>query len=41
MSLSPVLILPVSVWVEKERVGLQAWAGTLVCFLGTVGLVLK
>jgi drug/metabolite transporter (DMT)-like permease len=38
MSLTPVLILPISVFVEKERVGLQAWAGTLVCFLGTMAM---
>ena len=34
MSLSPVLILPFSVFVEKERVGLRAVAGTVVCVVG-------
>ena len=38
MSLSPVLLLPYSVFVEKERIGIQAWIGTLICFLGTAGM---
>jgi drug/metabolite transporter (DMT)-like permease len=41
MSLSPVLILPISVYVEHERVSARALAGTLVCILGTCGLFLS
>ena len=36
MSLSPVLLLPVSVWVFKERVSPRAWIGTLVSIAGAI-----
>ena len=38
MALSPVLLLPVSVWVFKERVGWGAVAGTLLAFAGVATL---
>ena len=36
MSLSPVILLPVSVWVFRERVSPRAWAGTLVSIAGAM-----
>lgn len=34
MSLSPVVLLPISLWVFRERVSPRAWAGTLVSIAG-------
>lgn len=38
MSLSPVFLLPLSVWVFRERVSRKAWAGTLVSIAGAMAL---
>ena len=40
MSLSPVILLPVSVLIDKERVSLRAVAGTLVSIAGATALFL-
>jgi drug/metabolite transporter (DMT)-like permease len=40
MSLSPVILLPYSVFIEKERVGAMAVAGTFLSILGGAGLFL-
>lgn len=40
MSLSPVILLPVSVFLDKERVSLRAVAGTLISIGGAAGLFL-
>lgn len=40
MSLSPVMILPYAVFVEKERVGLLAWAGTVISIGGAGAMFL-
>jgi drug/metabolite transporter (DMT)-like permease len=40
MSLSPVILLPISVFIEKEKVGLSAVLGTLVSIGGAAALFL-
>jgi len=40
MSLSPVMILPFAVLVEKERVGIWAVAGTVVAIGGAAAMFL-
>jgi drug/metabolite transporter (DMT)-like permease len=40
MSLSPVILLPYSVFIERERVGAKAVAGTVISILGGAGLFL-
>ena len=36
MSLAPVILIPISVWVFRERISPRAWAGTLVSIAGAV-----
>jgi drug/metabolite transporter (DMT)-like permease len=40
MSLSPVMLLPFSVFVEKERVGFLAVAGTIISIGGAAAMFL-
>jgi drug/metabolite transporter (DMT)-like permease len=38
MSLSPVLLLPMSIWVLREHVSPRAWAGTALSIAGAAAL---
>jgi drug/metabolite transporter (DMT)-like permease len=40
IALTPVLMIPISLVVYRERPGLLSWAGTLLAFAGTAGLML-